>query len=244
LRLQSEADHLLGMHSGATVMMNAQSGEILVMASHPTFDPNRLDTEGADLAQDESSPLVNRAAQGAYPLGTVSTPFLSMLTETNEKQIQSLFDQLGFFTTPQIRMDAIPAQSTTSADPLYVSPLQMATAASVLSNHGVRPAPRIALAVNTPQQGWVVLPALNEPVEAIPASAADEAAVNFLVEGEAFWEFVGQARQDDTLVTWFIIGTLPDWQGTPLVVAVALEEDNIHLAQQIGRQLLTDALQP
>lgn len=245
LRLQRAADRSLGAHRGAAILMNAQSGEILAMASHPTFDPNQIEAEGGGLLQDESAPLVNRAALGAYPPGTVSTPFLSTLKSRGEQQTLDLFEQLGFFTPPQIRL-GVGTASTREAGTaaLRVSPLQMATAASALSNHGLRPAPRIALAVDTPQQGWVILPALSEPVQAVSPEAADQAAEAWLVEGQAFWEFVGQARQGDTLITWYIGGTLPGWQGTPLAVAVALEEDNIPLARQVGRGLLDQALQP
>jgi len=244
LRLQSAADQLLGTHTGAVILMNAHSGEILVMASHPTFDPNQLDQQGPDLAQNPNAPLVNRAAQGAYPLGTAAAPFLSTLNQPNQAQIIALFNKLGFFMTPQIRMPVATASPQNDLSQLRVSPLQMAVAASIFSNQGTRPAPRIALAVNTPQQGWVVLPALSQPFEAYQPSAANEAAKSFLVAGESYWEFVGQSSQGTEIITWVLAGTLPDWQATPLTVVVALEENNISLAQQIGRGLLAAALQP
>ncbi len=243
-RLQQTADQSLGEHRGAAILMNAQSGEILVMASHPTFDPNLIEAEGGDLLKNESAPLVNRAAQGTYPLGTAGTPFLSTLTQPSAEQSSALFAGLGFFSTPQIRLPVAAASPQNGTSPLRVSPLQMAIAASALSNHGMRPAPRIALAVDTPQQGWVILPPMSEPVTAIPASAADQAAEAFLVQGHAFWEFVGQARQEDVTITWYLGGTLPNWQGTPLTVVVALEEDDPALARLVGRGLLNEAMTP
>ncbi len=42
----------------------------------------------------------------------------------------------------------------------------MSIAAGTLSNHGIRIAPRIVLAVNTSQQGWIVLPALGQSAQA------------------------------------------------------------------------------
>lgn len=244
MRLQRTADQSLGEHRGAAVLMNAQSGEILVMASHPTFDPNLIEAEGGDLLKDEGAPLVNRAAQGIYPLGTAGTPFLSTLKQPSAEQSSALFKGLGFFSTPQIRLAVAAASPQNGTSPLRVSPLQMAIAASALSNHGTRPAPRIALAVDTPQQGWVILPPMSEPVTAIPASAADQAAEAFLVQGNAFWEFVGQARQEDVTITWYLGGTLPNWQGTPLAVVIALEEDDPALARLVGRQLLNAAMTP
>lgn len=69
LELQRKADQLLGDRPSALVLLNARSGEILAMASHPWFDPNRLDAEWANLVADPGAPLLNRAAQGSYPPG-------------------------------------------------------------------------------------------------------------------------------------------------------------------------------
>ena len=76
LDLQATADNLLSIHRGAIILMNAETGEILIMASHPTFDPNKLDEEGDSLSQDENSPLLNRATQGIYPLGDALLPLV------------------------------------------------------------------------------------------------------------------------------------------------------------------------
>ncbi|MBI2331695.1 MAG: FtsW/RodA/SpoVE family cell cycle protein, partial [Chloroflexi bacterium] len=76
LDLQSRADSLLSIHRGAIILMNAETGEILVMASHPAYDPNKLSEEGDTLSQDEDSPLLNRATQGIYPLGDALLPLI------------------------------------------------------------------------------------------------------------------------------------------------------------------------
>jgi hypothetical protein len=120
----------------------------------------------------------------------------------------------------------------------------MALASAALSNHGVIPAPRIAMAVNTPSEGWVSLPALGMPIEALQAPAADEAVSFYLVENQTYWQHLGQAQENESSFTWFIGGTPPSWQATPLVIVVLLEEDNIRLAQRIGQELLVDAMNP
>jgi hypothetical protein len=126
---------------------------------------------------------------------------------------------------------------------LQTSPLQLSIAAAALSNQGIAPAPRIATAVNTPEQGWVVLSAESQPVEVIQAKAANEAALSFIVEGKPYWQHVGQASIDeDTIITWLLAGSLPDWGGTPLVLVVTLEENNTYLAKYIGDNLLDAAL--
>jgi cell division protein FtsW (lipid II flippase) len=74
--LQEKADELLADHSGALVLLNADNGEILSIASHPTFDPNTLDETWSDLINDADTPLLNRVTQGQYQPGTSLGPFL------------------------------------------------------------------------------------------------------------------------------------------------------------------------
>lgn len=68
---------LLGF-SGAIVVMEVETGKILAMASSPDYDPNVFQTNNfnsqyvlSDLVNDDQTPLWNRAAQSAYPLGSV-----------------------------------------------------------------------------------------------------------------------------------------------------------------------------
>jgi cell division protein FtsW (lipid II flippase)/cell division protein FtsI/penicillin-binding protein 2 len=67
--LQIQAQQALGDQAGAVVLLDATTGEILAMASNPTFDPERLDEEWEALSQDPTAPLVNRATQGLYQPG-------------------------------------------------------------------------------------------------------------------------------------------------------------------------------
>ena len=74
-RLQKLAEDLLGEEAGAIVALDPQTGDILALASRPSFDPNAL-SRGlrADvwntILQDERHPLTNRAIQGQYPPGS------------------------------------------------------------------------------------------------------------------------------------------------------------------------------
>lgn len=76
LDIQQVADSLMGEHQGGLVVMNAESGEILALVSHPTFDPNRLGEIWQDLVVDPHAPLVNRAVQGQYPVGNALAPMV------------------------------------------------------------------------------------------------------------------------------------------------------------------------
>ncbi|BAJ63174.1 FtsW/RodA/SpoVE family cell cycle protein [Anaerolinea thermophila] len=74
--IQRAADALMGNHQGGLVVLNAQSGEILALVSHPTFDPNRLGETWQEIISDPRAPLVNRAVQGQYPVGSALAPLI------------------------------------------------------------------------------------------------------------------------------------------------------------------------
>lgn len=247
LNLQFRADEMMSDHSGASVMLNARTGEILVMSSHPTFNPNRLNEIGDQLRDDPSRPLINRAAQGLYPTGTALIPFAQAVLNKQDlmkEEREIIHAAIGFHRVPQIQLPVAESLSTNELDHFHVSPLQMALASAALSNHGIIPAPSIASAVNTPTEGWVVLPVLGTPFEAIQPDQADRAAQSFIQSGNSYWSHIGQASEGDSSVTWFIAGTPPNWGGTPIVVVVLIEENNTRLAQQIGEELIIDAMNP
>lgn len=68
--LQGLAMDLLGNRRGAVLLLDAGTGAIRVMASSPSYDPNHLDEVWPSLLKDETLPLIDRAAQGAYPPGS------------------------------------------------------------------------------------------------------------------------------------------------------------------------------
>ena len=74
---QSIADDTLANSSGSAILMNAETGEILAMASHPYFNPASLDEDWDTLSNDEAAPLINRATQGLYPAGAALFPFVA-----------------------------------------------------------------------------------------------------------------------------------------------------------------------
>ena len=74
-RLQKLAEELLGEEAGAIVALDPRNGELLALASLPSFDPNAL-SRGLNqkrwkaILQDPGHPLTNRAIQGQYPPGS------------------------------------------------------------------------------------------------------------------------------------------------------------------------------
>ena len=76
--LQAQAQEALAGQTGAVVLLDATTGEIMALASSPTFDPARLDEEWEILSDDPTAPLVNRATQGLYqPGATLQTVVLA-----------------------------------------------------------------------------------------------------------------------------------------------------------------------
>lgn len=71
-----------GFRSGAAVIMDVQTGEILAMTSYPSYDPEVMsDGDDADLIaqynEDERFPFLNKVFAGAYTPGSVVKPFVA-----------------------------------------------------------------------------------------------------------------------------------------------------------------------
>lgn len=244
LEIQSKADQLLGRKAGALILMNAQTGEILAMASHPTFDPNQLDAQGQELSRNTSAPLLNRSTQGLYPAGAVFAPILQARFPGQgqaKEDLEDFYRQLGLLDRPAINLPTSIDPNPGNSEPSRVSPLQTLLAFSSLSNGGTMPAPRIVIAINTIQQGWVVLSPAGRPVEVLNSNAAGEAALSLIVEEKPYWRHIAVASLDGSTVTWAVSGTPPEWGGIPLVSIVALEEDNPRIAGSI-QEILFDSL--
>lgn len=68
--LQTLAWELLEGARGAALVLDIPSGEILAVASRPSFDPARLEADWERLRVDPSAPLIERGTQGLYPPGS------------------------------------------------------------------------------------------------------------------------------------------------------------------------------
>lgn len=70
-RLQLLANDLLKPYLGSIVVTDAKTGEVLAMASSPTFDSDWIDQNWSWIIEDQTAPLLNRATQGLYAPGSV-----------------------------------------------------------------------------------------------------------------------------------------------------------------------------
>jgi cell division protein FtsI/penicillin-binding protein 2 len=290
LELQRQANTLLGAQKGALVLLNANTGEVLVMASHPTFNANLLDEIGPALQTDSDAPLLNRASQGQYAPGTSLAPFLlaeffennlnlpesppALLYQHEDRLIRctlrpeqpatwqnvlqagcpnpliSLGNALGTQATIDLMKKLSMTISDSQLDSLAlgqnqtITPLNMARLAAAISNQGTMPPTQLALAVNTPAQGWVSLPPQAQPQPIFSASASAQAAQLLQVSQKSYWESMGQFKSHSGSLVWYLGGTLPNWQGAPLAIAIVIEDDQPELAQKTGREILESAIGP
>ncbi|MES2493287.1 MAG: penicillin-binding protein 2 [Pseudomonadota bacterium] len=81
--LQDYAARRIGLESGAVVVMDCLTGDLLCMASMPSFDPNSFSDgigriEWKMLADDDHVPLRNKVLRGLYPPGSTVKPMVAL----------------------------------------------------------------------------------------------------------------------------------------------------------------------
>ena len=109
IRMQQEADRILGDRRGALVAINPQDGTVLAFVSKPSFNPN-LFIDGIDsdtwkmLNDDWKKPLINRVTQGLYPPGSTFKPFMGMaLLESGKITQNTIIPAPGAWSIPGSR---------------------------------------------------------------------------------------------------------------------------------------------
>ena len=83
LELQEQVEQALGETEGSVVVLSVETGEVLALASRPTFDPNLFalsikPNEWQTLVEDPLRPLTNRALRGQYPPGSTFKPLMAL----------------------------------------------------------------------------------------------------------------------------------------------------------------------
>ncbi|MDQ3541250.1 MAG: penicillin-binding protein 2 [Chloroflexota bacterium] len=108
--LQANAQAMLGDSRGSVVVMDVKTGEVMVLASAPAYDPNQLftastaDNDGATaywerLGASPDAPLVQRSTQGRYiPGSTFKTVTAAIGIEAGYIEPDDLYEDNGEIT--------------------------------------------------------------------------------------------------------------------------------------------------
>jgi len=124
--MQKWAQSAVEYFRAAVVVMEADTGRVIAMASSPDFDPNYFDANNPNnlglnnLLNNNSNPILNRATQGQYPLGSVfkiitfaaaleSGLYIKDTTYDCQYEFTELSDQIRYDWTWQHCQDRIAA---------------------------------------------------------------------------------------------------------------------------------------
>ena len=82
-KLQKVAMDALGKECGAVVAIQPKTGEVLVLASSPSFNPNLFvkgisQKEYKKLQDSKNTPMFDRAVSGQFPIASTIKPFLAL----------------------------------------------------------------------------------------------------------------------------------------------------------------------
>ena len=242
LAAQRAADQALGGRHGAVVLLDAATGEVLALVSHPAYDPNRLDEDWDALSANPDAPLLNRATQGVYALGDLArlvgltgllsagittpadpldTPLDQMLGPLSQRGYLAAARQLGFDASPPFELPTGPGLLPDFEDKgtprdLAVTPLHMARLAAAIAQDGRMPAPTLA----NPQLQ------LSNPGRAFaPGVAGSLRAVTPNYDSIAGWAGVALPQETgDQPLSWFVGYTPAD--APRFAIAVVVEDSD------------------
>jgi hypothetical protein len=120
--------------------------------------------------------------------------------------------------------------------------MSVALLIAALGNDGLRPAPRLAQAYQHPQKGWTLFPPLGEAAELLPAEEARSITGSLKNSGLPTWSLILSPEGEN--ITWYLGGTISNWDGLPLALVVVIETDNPSAAEEIGEAMLAEAIAP
>jgi len=213
----------LANRPGAIVVVAPHSGDLLALASSPSFDPAQLDADFETFTANANGPLINRATAAVYPAG----------------ELLSLFPSILDLPSPP----DLPVPTVAASDG-KISPLQFALLTAAIVNNGEMPAPRLIAAIQSAKGSeWVEQTATGHPVAVIPPDVADQLQSQFESNGAlSGFPLPGYAATlpsgfGDGTVGWFI-GFAPDGS---YAICVLLEDGTDEEAALVAQSLLSPA---
>ncbi|PJF48355.1 MAG: hypothetical protein CUN48_04105 [Candidatus Thermofonsia Clade 3 bacterium] len=178
---------------GAVVVMNWHTGEVLALASAPTFDPNRLEQDWERLRTDPDAPLINRATQGLYQPGLLLRWLVEAHAPMAHRAVLNQPDDFMAHLAPLNLHRPVPFELPNEATPLPAT----ATYSETLGQGKLRVTPlRVAVTLAELAAGRPVTPTL---LSSAPATQVGPP----VVERSALRPFSGFAQiADNQFVGW------------------------------------------
>jgi penicillin-binding protein 2 len=94
------AEHVLGGRPAAAVVLDARNGNVLALASSPTYNVKSIKSQKLwkKILNDKNRPLINRAIRGQYPPGSTFKPLIA-ITALQNKNItpDTIMDCPGYY---------------------------------------------------------------------------------------------------------------------------------------------------
>ena len=117
--LHNYAARRLGRESGAVVVIDCLTGDILTMASMPSFDPNSFSdgigvSEYKWLRQSDHIPLLNKSLQGLYPPGSTVKPLAALALQQHGVDPEETVFCNGGYTLGNRRFNCLGTHGTIS----------------------------------------------------------------------------------------------------------------------------------
>jgi len=109
--IQAAAEKAISGRIGAAVVLNPQNGDVLALASSPSFDLNdfvpSISTEKWNaILENPGKPLLNRAINGRYTPGSIFKPVVALTAlENGVASADTTFDCPGFFEVGKARFN-------------------------------------------------------------------------------------------------------------------------------------------
>lgn len=235
--------------TGAVIVMDSQSGALLVMASRPTFDPNKLDENWDELVKDPTAPLINRATQGLFPLGEIAyliaqisyleadptldatllhsslttlRPLLRQSTLT-ETMTHLQFNQELDFHTPTAK-GVFPPNLVEKLEEVAITPLHLAQLGAALMQAGETPKPTL------------IQPATLQTVSTSRLLIKADAA-RLTSRTNDFIALASSKVTGNEPLSWYL-GLIDQTRPLVIVVVVTTPEGNSQAAEQIAQATL------
>jgi peptidoglycan glycosyltransferase len=253
LAAQRAADQALGERQGAVVLLDTATGEILALVSHPSYDPNTLDDDWDDLAEDPAAPLLNRATQGVYALGDLArlvgltgllsagittpsdphnTPLEEMLAPLSDSGYLATARQLGFDAAPPFDLPTgsglLPdLQDQGTPRDLAVTPLHMARFAAAIADDGQMPVPTLVYLGSRSTPSRVFAPDVAGSLQSETPRFGDLAG----------WAGVATLQETgDQPLSWFVGYAPADVPRFAIAVVVESDDGGVAVTLPIARQ--------